>query len=220
VPIEDTLPQCAPQPGAHVNNPAPLDEAPAAESVIGLSSEHVVLVDEAGRPTGTAPKSSVHDTDTALHLAFSCYVLNADGDVLVTRRSLGKRAWPGVWTNAFCGHPLPGEAMTDAIARRGHFELGLTLTDVTVTLPDFRYRATDASGIVENEICPVYTATTLVTPAPNPDEVAEFAWTSPAALRQAVTAAPWAFSPWLALQLAEFSATTLRERAPGKVDRV
>ncbi|TFD51249.1 isopentenyl-diphosphate Delta-isomerase [Cryobacterium frigoriphilum] len=173
-----------------------------AETPAATVAERVVLVDETGQAIGTALKSAVHDTDTALHLAFSCYVFNDAGEVLVTRRSLGKRAWPGVWTNAFCGHPLPGETMTDAIARRGSFELGLTLTAVTVALPDFRYRATDASGIVENEICPVYTATAEVSPVLNPDEAAEFAWTSPAALRRAVTDAPWAFSPWLALQLA------------------
>lgn len=208
--IEDALPQRVPE----ISAPQSLD--PLTNPTI----EHVVLVDEAGQAIGTAPKSVVHDTDTALHLAFSCYVFNTDGDLLVTRRSLGKRAWPGVWTNSFCGHPLPGEEMTDAIARRGHFELGLTLTDVTVALPDFRYRATDASGIVENEICPVYTATARVAPTLNPNEAAEFAWTSPAALRRAVGAAPWAFSPWLALQLADLSAAALGGNVFREADRV
>lgn len=169
--------------------------------------ELVVLLDEAGRSIGTAPKHTIHDGATALHLAFSVYVFNERGEVLVTRRALGKRTWPGVWTNSFCGHPLPGESQPDAIARRGRYELGLDLDldQLTVTLPHFRYRATDASGIVENEICPVYRATTHLDPMPNPDEVAEYAWTNPATLRASALSSPWAFSPWMVLQLKELS---------------
>ena len=163
--------------------------------------EQVVLVDESGAPVGTADKIAVHTADTALHLAFSCHVYNASGDVLVTRRALGKLTWPGVWTNSFCGHPAPGETMEAAIARRGMLELGITVSDLTVVLPDFRYRAVDASGIVENEVCPVYRAVTTDAVVPNPDEVAEFAWVSPESLHDAALAAPYAFSPWLGWQL-------------------
>jgi isopentenyl-diphosphate Delta-isomerase len=163
--------------------------------------EQVVLVDESGAPVGTADKIAVHTRDTALHLAFSCHVYNAEGQVLVTRRALGKLTWPGVWTNSFCGHPAPGETMEAAIARRGMLELGITVSDLTVVLPDFRYRAVDASGIVENEVCPVYRAVTTDAVVPNPDEVAEFAWVSPESLHDAALAAPYAFSPWLGWQL-------------------
>jgi isopentenyl-diphosphate delta-isomerase len=165
------------------------------------SAELVVLVDEAGQPIGTADKVTVHGTDTALHLAFSCHVYDAQGRVLVTRRALGKLTWPGVWTNSFCGHPAPGEAMEDAIARRAAFELGIAVTSVELALPDFRYRAVDASGIVENEICPVYRAVTADAVAANPAEVAEWEWVDPHALRTAAGATPFAFSPWLLLQL-------------------
>lgn len=167
--------------------------------------EQVVLLDETGAPIGTADKLAVHTEDTALHLAFSCHVYNAEGQVLVTRRALSKLTWAGVWTNSFCGHPAPGEAMEEAIARRGLFELGITVTDVTVVLPDFRYRAVDASGIVENEVCPVYRAETRDAVVPNPDEVAEFAWVSPESLHAAAIAAPYAFSPWLGWQLEQLA---------------
>ncbi|KQM59460.1 isopentenyl-diphosphate Delta-isomerase [Agreia sp. Leaf210] len=165
------------------------------------SREQVVLLSEEGTPIGTADKATVHTTDTALHLAFSCHVFDARGRILVTRRSLAKVAWPGVWTNSFCGHPAPAEEMTDAVARRAERELGITLDSVSLVLPDFRYRATDASGIVEYEICPVFTATTSDEVAGSPDEVAEWNWVDPESLRSAVSSTPWAFSPWLTLQL-------------------
>ena len=164
-------------------------------------SELVVLLDNDGNSIGTADKLAVHTTETPLHLAFSCHLFNAAGEVLVTRRALGKRTWPGVWTNSFCGHPAPGEAMEDAVRRRARFELGVSLDELTLTLPDFRYRAVDASGIVENEVCPVYRATTLDALAPNPTEVAEYEWVAPDDLRASVAATPFAFSPWIVLQL-------------------
>jgi isopentenyl-diphosphate delta-isomerase len=163
--------------------------------------EQVVLVDEAGTPIGTADKTAVHSTETPLHLAFSCHVYDREGRVLVTRRSLAKFTWPGVWTNSFCGHPAPGESFETAISRRARHELGISLTAIEVVLPGFRYRAVDASGIVENEICPVYRAVTMDAVTANPEEVAEFEWVDPTTLGTAVQAAPYAFSPWLGLQL-------------------
>ncbi|SFI25712.1 MULTISPECIES: isopentenyl-diphosphate Delta-isomerase [Microbacterium] len=163
-------------------------------------TEHVVLLDEDGREIGTAPKSSVHGTDTALHLAFSCHVYNSSGELLVTRRALGKTAWPGVWTNSFCGHPKPAEPVLTAVHRRAEYELGITLQDVRLALPLFRYRAVDASGIVEHEICPVYTAVTDDELVLNPLEVVESRWVDPADLGSSLVTTPWAFSPWLVLQ--------------------
>lgn len=162
--------------------------------------QQVVLLDSAGDAIGAAAKSAVHTDRTPLHLAFSCYAVSDAGQILLTRRSLVKQTWPGVWTNSVCGHPAPGEPMMDAIIRRAREELGVALTDVRPALPDFRYRATDASGIVENEVCPVYIARLAESPVPDPDEVAEWAWVSPDALRAALAGAPFVFSPWLALQ--------------------
>lgn len=163
--------------------------------------ELVVLVDEHGARIGVADKIGVHSDDTALHLAFSCHVYNSSGQVLATRRALTKATWPGVWTNSFCGHPAPDETMEAAIERRARDELGISVEAIELVLPDFRYRAVDASGIVENEICPVFRAVTKDTVIANPAEVAEFEWVDPQALTVAVTAAPFAFSPWLGLQL-------------------
>ena len=84
--------------------------------------EQVVLVTPDGTPVGVAEKSTVHSTDTPLHLAFSCYLFDERGRVLMTRRALAKATWPGVWTNTCCGHPQPGEPPADAVVRRLHQE--------------------------------------------------------------------------------------------------
>ncbi|CAD5140469.1 MULTISPECIES: isopentenyl-diphosphate Delta-isomerase [Microbacterium] len=163
--------------------------------------DNVTLLAEDGTAVGILPKSEVHTTDTPLHLAFSCYVQDREGRLLVTRRALGKRTWPGVWTNSFCGHPQPGEDMADAVRRRGSDELGIQVTEIRLALPDYRYRAVDASGIVENEICPVHVAVVDEQPSANPDEVAEWEWVDVDDLLAAVIRTPFAFSPWLAEQL-------------------
>ncbi|MCS5717361.1 isopentenyl-diphosphate Delta-isomerase [Herbiconiux sp. CPCC 205763] len=164
-------------------------------------TEQVVLLSDDGAPIGVADKHEVHTDDTPLHLAFSCHVFDETGRILVTRRALTKRAWPGVWTNSFCGHPGPDEELADAVTRRAREELGLELAGLELVLPDFRYLAIDASGIVENEICPVYTARAAGAVLANPAEVAEWRWADTAELQLAVSLTPWAFSPWLALQL-------------------
>ncbi|MGO4204831.1 isopentenyl-diphosphate Delta-isomerase [Rhodococcus sp. TAF43] len=167
------------------------------------TEELVVLLDDTGNPIGSVPKHTVHTADTPLHRAFSCHVFAPDGRMLVTRRALTKLTWPGVWTNSFCGHPLPGESDHDAIARRGQWELGITLTDIRPLLPRYRYRAVDSSGIVENEICPVYAATTTDDPTPNPAEVHEWNWVSVPDIAAATDRAPFAFSPWFVEQLSQ-----------------
>ena len=162
----------------------------------------VVLVDDEGNEIGLAPKAEVHNADTPLHRAFSIHLFNTRGEVLITRRALEKKTWPGVWTNAVCGHPGPGEDTVEAIVRRVSDEIGVTPRDITVALPNFRYRAVDASGIVENEICPVFTGIIDTDPAPDPSEVCEWQWVGPQSVVQAITATPFAFSPWLVWQVA------------------
>lgn len=100
------------------------------------SMEYVVFVNPDGTPTGEiGPKLESHTGDTRLHLAFSCYVFNDDGKLLVTRRADHKKVWPSVWTNSVCGHPAPGEEIEAAIVRRLDNELGMTAHDFKIILP-------------------------------------------------------------------------------------
>jgi isopentenyl-diphosphate Delta-isomerase len=180
---------------------------------VRTDDDFVVLVDEDGRAIGAAAKAAVHHETTPLHLAFSCYVFDHDGRVLLTRRALGKRTWPGVWTNSFCGHPSPGERVADAVHRRAQQELGLSIRSVECVLPDFRYRATAADGTVENEICPVFYAFADGPVRPVPDEVMEHRWVSWDDLR-AAAGLPWAISPWAVQQVPLLERSTCRDRGP------
>ena len=159
------------------------------------TEEQVVLLDDAGNAIGSAEKAAVHHADTPLHLGFSCYLFDDTGRVLLTRRALGKQTWPGVWTNSFCGHPAPGEAIVDAVHRRGNQELGVAIRDVHCVLPEFRYRARAADGTVENEICPVFCALIDGELAAAPSEVMDMVWADWSGMRSAA-ALDWAISPW------------------------
>lgn len=161
----------------------------------------MVLLDPARRPVGVMPKADVHGAHTPLHLAFSCYVFDATGRFLVTRRALTKRTWAGVWTNSCCGHPAPDERVEEAVVRRLKSELGLAAESLRVVLPDFSYHAVDASGVMENEVCPVFVAHVEGDPRTDPDEVAEWRWVDWVDFVAAADAAPWMISPWAAQQV-------------------
>lgn len=107
-----------------------------------MAGEHVILLDEQDKPTGMLEKYAAHTLDTPLHLAFSCWLFNEQGQFLVTRRSLSKKAWPGVWTNSVCGHPQQGETFEQAVTRRCRFELGVEIADIA---PSTRPSATAPS---------------------------------------------------------------------------
>jgi isopentenyl-diphosphate delta-isomerase len=166
-----------------------------------MSTEQVVLLSAAGEPVGVTDKAGVHGSDTPLHLAFSCYLRDDEGRVLMTRRALSKATWPGVWSNSCCGHPAPGEASADAVHRRVRQELGLSVSSLDVALPDFRYRAVDASGVVENEVCPVFAGRALGPVQADPTEVAEHTWAPWEHVVSLAATAPWALSPWAVLQV-------------------
>lgn len=163
--------------------------------------EHVVLLDETGASTGTALKSTVHHRATPLHLAFSCYVFDAAGSLLVTQRAAAKTTWPGAWTNTVCGHPAPGEGMRSAVQRRAADELGIRLAGLRPILPAFRYRAVMPNGVAENEICPVFAAVTTDEPRPNPAEVDDARWVPWPLFRDDVISRHREVTPWCTEQV-------------------
>ena len=163
---------------------------------VTASEELIVLLDDDGTEIGALPKPLVHHGETPLHRAFSAYLFDEAGRLLVTRRAEGKQTFPGMWTNTVCGHPGPGEDDATAIARRAAFELGLQVDELRPALPGYRYRA-EFRGVVENEICPVYLGGFAGTPAPDPDEVGEWELLDWATFRERQESEGGdAWSPW------------------------
>ncbi len=166
-----------------------------------MPSELVVLLDPDGRAAGTADKATVHDGDTPLHLAFSVYLFDAVGRLLLTRRAVDKRTFPGLWTNSVCGHPAPGEILADAVTRRSRQELGFEIDALRLVLPEFGYRA-EMQGVVEHELCPVYAGwvdATLL--SPDPYEVGGTEWVDWDDFSADVLEGARAVSPWCREQL-------------------
>ncbi len=158
-------------------------------------TELVVLVDEQNSPVGTADKDTVHTKGTPLHRGFSLFLFNAKKQVLVTRRADTKKTFPGVWTNAVCGHPGPDETVGDAAKRRLAAELGIRGTQIKEVAP-YRYRFADKNGIVENEICPVLVGTFNEDPAPDPAEVSAWKWVEWKEFLADTRNNPEKYSPW------------------------
>jgi isopentenyl-diphosphate Delta-isomerase len=131
------------------------------------------LVDEDGRTIGTAEKLSAHQEPGRLHRAFSVFLFDEAGRMLLQRRALGKYHSPGVWSNTCCGHPYPGEPPFVAAVRRTAQELG-TAPALLREAGTVRYRHPDpASGLVEHEYNHLFVGLTGAPPRPDPEEVAD-----------------------------------------------
>ncbi len=139
-----------------------------------LQPELVVLVDEQNNVLGTMPKAEVHSAQTPLHRAFSSFIFNNRGELLLQQRSQAKKTWPLVWSNSCCGHPGLDESNIDAAKRRLQAELGLSVEDLVEVEP-YRYCFT-RYGVMENEICPIIVGKTDTQPVINPDEVEAVRW--------------------------------------------
>ncbi|MEU8349877.1 isopentenyl-diphosphate Delta-isomerase [Streptomyces sp. NPDC048845] len=134
------------------------------------------LVDENGTTIGTAEKQSVHLPPGRLHRAFSVFLFDAAGRLLLQRRALGKYHSPGVWSNTCCGHPYPDESPFAAAARRTSEELGAS-PSLLCEAGTVRYNHPDpASGLVEQEYNHLFVGLVQAELRPDPDEVGETAF--------------------------------------------
>lgn len=167
--------------------------------------DHVVLLDAVGMPIGSAVKRDIHHANTPFHLAVSCYVVRDDGAVLLTRRA-PRKTFPGLWTNACCGHPRPGEELYQAVLRHLQHELGAEPLRLRLAIPDFTYRAVADNGVVEHELCPVFIAEVDDTPLSiNPFEADDFEWVTWSNLVRRAEDEPGSLSPWCVPQISRLA---------------
>lgn len=175
----------------------PITPATAVSRSSDDSPEAVILlelVDEDGNTIGTAEKLSAHQAPGRLHRAFSVFLFDERGRLLLQQRALGKYHSPGVWSNTCCGHPYPGEAPFAAAARRTFEELGVSpvLLGEAGTV---RYNHPDpASGLVEQEYNHLFVGLVRDPLRPDPEEVGDTVFATPAELAERHEAGP--FSAW------------------------
>ena len=174
-------------------------------------SEELILVDQRDVEVGHASKSECHDGDGLLHRAFSVFVFNSNGQLLIQKRAAEKRLWPGFWCNSCCSHPRRGENILTAGRRRVREELGMSV-DVSF-LYKFEYHARYAEAGSEHELCWVYTGVTDAAPVINTTEIMDWRWIEPAELTAAIAAEPARYTPWLKMEWERLNAE-FAERLP------
>ncbi len=133
-----------------------------------MTSERVILVDSADRETGTMEKIEAHRKGV-LHRAFSVFIIDRSGKLLLQQRAAGKYHSPGLWTNTVCSHPRPGESVSSAAVRRLNEEMGLTC-EMKQSF-SFIYKAEFDNGLTEHELDHVLVGICDDKPVPNPVEV-------------------------------------------------
>ena len=161
--------------------------------------EPLILVDDADHEIGHLDRANCHAGSGVLHRAFSLFIFNGNGELLLQQRAPGKRLWPLYWSNSCCSHPRRAESMDTAIHRRLREELGLACP--LHFLFKFQYQAQfDAAG-AERELCSVFIGSCSGRVTVNPDEIHDWRWISTAALQVEMTGPEAArFTPWFRIE--------------------
>jgi len=157
-------------------------------------STQVILVDTEDNMIGLMPKLEAHEKGL-LHRAFSIIVFNSKGEMLLQRRAAQKYHTPGLWTNTCCSHQVEGEEIQKGLNRRLIEEMGLDIKTFHKAF-QFIYKAELENGLTEYELDHVYFAKSDVLPNPNPEEVSEWKYISPSALKQDLKNYPHHYTPW------------------------
>ena len=155
--------------------------------------EEIALVDLDDQITGYCEKMAVH-RNGLLHRAFSLFIFNEKGEMLIQKRSRNKYHSGGLWTNACCSHQRKNEELSDAVHRRLREELGFdcALTEAF----SFVYRTVFANGLTEYELDHVFTGTYSGPVELNKEEASDSMWISPEKLKAALLAEPQKFTAW------------------------
>jgi isopentenyl-diphosphate delta-isomerase len=160
--------------------------------------EKVILVNEKDEAIGIMEKMEAHEKGL-LHRAFSVFIFNSKGEMLLQRRALNKYHSAGLWTNTCCSHPRPGEDTRSAAQRRLHEEMGLYVELDFMTV--FTYKTPFDNGLTEYEIDHVYIGKTDADPNINPDEVDSYCWKLTSDIKEELTAQPGKFTSWFKIAM-------------------
>jgi isopentenyl-diphosphate delta-isomerase len=166
--------------------------------VVSSEAEELILVDNDDREQGHLSKAACHDGEGILHRAFSAFLFNADGELLLQQRAASKRLWPGYWSNSCCSHPRRGESMITATERRLREELNLE-ADLRFVYK-FRYQAAYGDLGSEHELCHVFLGRIGADVVPNAEEIAAIRFVSADALDAELSERPERFTPWFKLE--------------------
>lgn len=163
-----------------------------------MNLEEVILVNTADEEIGTMEKMQAHEK-ALLHRAFSVFVFNHKGEMLIHRRALDKYHSGGLWTNACCSHPRKGETTEEAAHRRLMEEMGF---DCPVTERfSFIYKAELDQGLTEYEFDHVFFGSFDGTPRVNPEEVCDWKYVSIQYLRKDIHDNPDHYTEWFKIAL-------------------
>jgi isopentenyl-diphosphate Delta-isomerase len=158
--------------------------------------EKVILVDESDQPLGVMEKMEAH-RQALLHRAFSVFIFNSRGEMLLQQRAPEKYHSAGLWTNACCSHPRPGEDTRAAAIRRLQEELGFA-TDLQ-KLFEFTYRTSYDNGLTEFEFDHVFVGTYDQEISPDRAEVSDYRYRSLLQIESELASAPSTFTSWFQL---------------------
>lgn len=167
-------------------------------AVVSSDGEELILVNEHDQPIGTASKGDCHDGHGILHRAFSLFIFNDQGDLLLQQRAEGKRLWGGYWSNSCCSHPRAGEDMNEAVHRRLEQELGMQAE--LNYIYKFQYQADFGDAGAENELCWVYLGRATSAVKPNQTEIADHRFVPAGQLGRELAAHPERFTPWFRME--------------------
>jgi len=168
------------------------------DRIVSSEDEELILVDREDNVTGFLSKADCHDGNGLLHRAFSVFLFNADGELLLQQRARGKRLWPGYWSNTCCSHPRRGETLEVASERRLEDELNIAANLSFVYR--FVYQASFGESGSEHELCHVFLGRVTDTPRPNSSEIEALRYLSVTALDTELKVSPERFTPWFKLE--------------------
>ena len=169
-----------------------------AHRIVSSEAEELILVDADDNETGFLSKAACHDGDGVLHRAFSLFLFNEDGELLLQKRGADKRLWPGYWSNSICSHPRRGESMQVATQRRLLDELNIEAELEFVYR--FAYQADFGEAGAENELCHVFLGRAPDDIHPNESEIAGVRYVTARDLESEFESDPEAFTPWFRLE--------------------